>query len=88
MLEVLDASFSVLFCGLFHVAFPEGSSVRFVTILGALQAPFRPLWGHITAVCLLLIFSRFLRCVFITFRFPRGVPKKVGGPGADLVGRW
>ena len=49
--------------------------MRFLTILGALRAPFRPQWGHITAVFLLPIFNRFLRCVFITFRLPRGVPK-------------
>jgi hypothetical protein len=79
VLEVLDACFSAFFCGLFHVAFSESNYVRFLMILGALRHPFRPLWGHITAVFPLLIFSRFLRCVFITFRLPRGVPKKVGG---------
>ena len=46
----------------------------FLTVLGALRAPFRHLWGHITAVFLLLIFSRYLRCIFITFRVPRGTP--------------
>ena len=60
--------------------------MRFLTILAALRAPFRPLWDHITAVCLLLIFSQFVRCVFITFRLPRGVPIKVGGTGAAPSG--
>ncbi len=70
--------FSVVFSTL---RFWQAILCDFLAILDALRAPFRHLWGHITAVFLLPIFSRFLRCVFITFRLPRGNPNGRRRPG-------
>ena len=66
--------FSLLFCSLFHDAFLEHILCRFCWFLGALRTPFGHLWDHITMFFPLLFLSRFLRCVFLTFRLPRGGP--------------
>ena len=54
-------------------------------LAGSLWAPL----GHITAFFPLLIFSRFLRCVFLTFRLPRGSLngswRHAPGPSGALV---
>ena len=54
--------------------------------MGAWRTPFGHLWDDITMFFPLLIFSRFLRCVFLTFGLTRGVPEKVGGTGAAPSG--
>ena len=73
-LGVLGTPFSLLFHGLFHVAFLDGVFLSFWSIFGALETPFGCLWGHLTPFFPLPIFSRFLRCVFLTFGLPQGGP--------------
>ena len=61
----------------------------FWSILDAVGTPFGRLWGHMAPFFPLVISSRFLRCVFLTFRLPQGGPnacRRLGrGPSGALV---
>ena len=78
-LRLRKAPFSLLFCSLFHDAFLERMFCSFCWFAGALRTPFGHLWDHITMFFPLLIFSRFLRRVFLHLSSPGVVQMLVGG---------
>ena len=82
-------AFSLLFYGLFHVAFPEGVYCSFWSILGALRPPFRHLWGHIAVFFPASDFESIFKVRFPYIWAPPGGPngswRQRRGPSGALV---